>query len=111
MIPNTLIVAAALATAFAVLQLPADPAKIEIPFGYLLKDDSCPDATYILKYPCPGLGGDYYLSFAKPRADLAGLEGQNVAVRGVVRASVCTLPLVQVTKVTASAILPPCPSP
>jgi len=103
---------AALAIGLGASYTPAEPAKFEIPFGFLQKDDTCPEATHILKYPCPGTGSDYYLTFPKAKpADLAGFLGQNVAVRGTLHTSTCSRPLVQVTKLTISAVLPPCVDP
>jgi len=90
----------------------AEPARFAAPFGFLQPDSTCPDATHILRYPCPGLGPDFYLSFPKSKAqDIADFEGQNVEIRGTVHDSACPLTLVQVSKIRISAVLPPCPDP
>jgi len=106
------IVSAALAIGLGASYAPAEPAKFEVPFGILQKDGTCPEATHILKHPCPGVEAGYYLTFPKAKAsDLAAFLGQNVAIRGTLHTSTCPRPLIQVTKITISAVLPPCVDP
>ena len=106
-----IIVSAVLAIGLGASYAPADPAKFEQPFGFLQKDSTCPEATHILKHPCP-TGADLYLTFPKGKeTDLAAFLGQDVAIRGTLRESSCSHPLVQVNKITMSAILPPCADP
>jgi len=65
-----------------------------------------------LRYPCPAGGQDFYLAFPKGRtADLATFENQNVAIRGSLHATTCSLPLMQVSRIAISAIVPPCVDP
>lgn len=59
--------------------------------------------------PCPESGQDYYLVFPKGHEEQAArFLGQNVAVRGSLKGSACSLPLVQVTTIGDSPGLPPC---
>jgi hypothetical protein len=107
-----LIAAGALAIALGASNAPAEPDKVDIPFGLLVPDRTCPEASHILKFPCPGGGLDFYVAFPKGRtADLATFENQNVALRGSWHATTCTLPLIQVSRIAISAILPPCVEP
>lgn len=108
---NLLMVPAVILFGLGAASVPGDQGTIETPFGTLVTDGTCPEATHLLKYPCPGVGQDYYLAFAKNKLpDLVALEGTNVAVRGTLHDTTCAHPLIQVTKITPSAILPPCPS-
>ena len=105
------IVSAALAIGLGASYAPAEPAKFEQPFGFLQKDSTCPEATHILKHPCPG-GPDLYLTFPKAKeTDLVAFLGQDVAIRGTQHTTTCSRPLIQVTKITMSAIVPPCVDP
>jgi hypothetical protein len=106
------LVSAVLVLGLAVTYTPAESAKFDAPFGILLEDSTCPEATYILKHPCPDAGTIAYLTFPKSKAtDLAQFLGQNVAIRGTVHDSTCSAPLVQVSKISISPVLPPCAAP
>ena len=107
-----LVAAALLVLGLGASGAPAEPAKFEQPFGFLQKDSTCAEATHILKHPCPTGGGTIYLVFPKGKeADLAPFLDQNVAIKGTLRDSSCPGPLVQVSKITMSALLPPCVEP
>lgn len=87
----------------------AEPAKQEIPFGYLMRDISCSGATHVLLNPCPPNAPMFYLAVPE-RLDADLLLGQNVQVRGTQDpSSPCPQPLVRVVKIEPSDVLPPCP--
>lgn len=91
---------------------PAGSAAFDSMLGILEKDSSCPEATHILRWPCPGGGAMFYLVFPKGReGDAVPFLNQNVAVRGALKSTTCALPLAQVSKITASDVYPPCADP
>ncbi|HUD70356.1 MAG TPA: hypothetical protein VMQ62_00210 [Dongiaceae bacterium] len=107
-----MLVSAVLLIGLLALAPPAGSAAFESMLGILEKDNSCPEATHILRWPCPGGGAMFYLVFPKGReGDAAPFLNQNVAVRGTLKSTTCALPLAQVSRVTASDVLPPCADP
>ena len=88
-----------------------DAAKIDIPFGFLMPDTSCPGATHVLLNPCPPNLPTFYVVFQQGKK-VDRFLGQNVAVRGTIDPNAsCSAPLVRVTRIVESLVVPPCPPP
>jgi len=90
---------------------PADPSKSDtIPFGTLVRGASCPAATHTVLSPCFPFPPTSFAVFQKNK-DVTQFEGRNVTMRGVIDLTSCPLPLMRVTKIDLSTVLPPCPPP
>jgi hypothetical protein len=110
---RSLIVAAALGglIGFQPLRGDAGGAKVDIPFGYLMPDTSCPGATHVLLHPCPPNSPQVYVVFQQGK-DVDRFLGRNVTIRGMIDPkATCSAPLVRATKIAESLIVPDCPAP
>jgi hypothetical protein len=89
------------------------PPKIEITFGYLAQDTTCPKAQHALAAYCPYLDGivlpQFYIDFTGNK-NVDRWVGHNVRLRGTMEFTDCSLPLLHVTNIGESTgPLPPCP--
>ena len=87
----------------------ADSPHVDIPFGTLVRDGSCPAATHLIMSACNPTQPLFYAVFQSSR-DLERFEGKNVALRGTVDQTACPLPLILVRRIVISKSLPPCPN-
>ena len=111
--PRSLLLAAALGVVFGFqpLHSDTDAPKIEIPFGYLMPDTSCPGATHVLLHPCPPNSPEAYLVFPQGK-NVDRFLGRNVTVRGTIDTTAsCSRPLVRATRIAETSNVPPCPPP
>ncbi|MBI3448186.1 MAG: hypothetical protein HY049_04615 [Acidobacteria bacterium] len=64
------------------------PVTVEIPYGILIHDESCPGATHALLDPCAPHPIEVYIRFPADQ-NLKALEGKNVILRGSLHESDC----------------------
>ncbi|HZE89700.1 MAG TPA: hypothetical protein VE404_09135 [Verrucomicrobiae bacterium] len=83
---------AALAGVSTTTQPPPPPAPrpvmVEIPYGILIHDDSCPGATHALLDPCAPHPIEVYVRFPADQ-NLREFEGTNVILRGSLHGGGC----------------------
>jgi hypothetical protein len=84
--------------------------KLDIPFGTLLSDASCPLAKHVLLAPCPPNAPVLYVDFPQGK-NVDRYVGQNVSTRGTVEFTTCTLPLLHASRIVLTDVLPDCPAP
>lgn len=65
------------------------PVTVEIPYGILVHDESCPGSTHVLLDPCAPHPVEVYIRFP-PGQDLREFEGKNVLLRGTLRETECS---------------------
>ena len=100
--------------ASAALHGDVQPPKVEITFGFLVQDTTCPKAQYALAAFCPFLDDgvvlpSLYLDFPGNK-NVDRWVGRNVRLRGTMEFTDCNLPLLHVTNIGESTgPLPPCP--
>ena len=110
---RTLLLAVALGIIFASQPLHGDThaPKIDIPFGFLMPDASCPGATHVLLHPCPPNPPEFYLVFPQGK-NVDRFLGRNVTARGTIDTTAsCSVPLVRATRIAETLIVPDCPAP
>lgn len=87
--------------------------KVEITMGILVRDTSCPRASYALVDVCAFLNGDrtpqLYLTFQGGRNVDRYVE-HNVRIRGAMEFTSCAAPVIRVSNIDDSTLpMPPCP--
>jgi hypothetical protein len=87
--------------------------KVDITMGILVRDTSCPRASYALVDVCAFLNGDrrpqLYVTFMGGR-DLDRYVEHNVRIRGTMEFTSCAAPVVRVSSIEDSTLpLPQCP--
>ena len=85
----------------------ADSPNVDIPFGILKSDSSCPAATHVILSNCPPNEPLFYAAFQRTR-NLERFEGKNVALRGTVDRTSCAKPLILARRLVISKSVPPC---
>lgn len=86
----------------------ADSPHVDIPFGILASDSSCPAATHVILNPCPPNQPLVYAVFARGQK-LERFEGRYVSLRGTVDQTACPRPLIRAGRIVMAKTLQPCP--
>ncbi|HZE88472.1 MAG TPA: hypothetical protein VE404_02935 [Verrucomicrobiae bacterium] len=77
------------------------PVLVEIPYGILVADTTCPEATHALLNPCTPHPLEVYVVFP-PGGDLRDFEAQNVLVRGSLHRGSCPHMVLRVISIAPS---------
>jgi hypothetical protein len=86
------------------------PLRVEIPYGFLVSDASCPGASHVLLDPCSPHAAEVYVVFPES-GQARRYEGKNVFLRGEIVQGGCSLPLLRVSRIAPSTEAFTCQAP